>query len=153
MLLVHNTPSFCDILTKAVGDWKTGPRFAALRKALDAAKKAGKKVGVHAHHIVPQTVSEVFFPNVAKWVARGQKVLADVGIDFLNGTENLTWALNRDHTVEYAKAVAETLEKAYQRGLAEGGAEHGLEFAKREVEEALKKIAAILNRGEKFRGL
>ena len=121
----------------------------ALFKALDAAKKAGKKVGVHAHHIVPQTVSEVFFPNVAKWVARGQKVLADVGIDFLNGTENLTWALNRDHTVEYAKAVAETLERAYQRGYKLGGKAG----AKAAVEKALKAIAEVLNQGKMFRGL
>ena len=69
MLLVHNASSFCDILTKAVGDWRTGPKFQALRKALEAARKAGSKTGVHAHHIVPQTVSK-YYPNVAKWVER-----------------------------------------------------------------------------------
>ena len=121
-------------------------RFA---RRLTRPRRPGRRSGFTRTTSCRRRSRKFFFPNVAKWVARGQKVLADVGIDFLNGTENLTWALNRDHTVEYAKAVAETLERAYQRGYKLGGKAG----AKAAVEKALKAIAEVLNQGKMFRGL
>jgi len=75
------------------------------------------------------------------WIICAQKVLADAFIDVWYGAENLTWALMWDHTVEYARAVALTLEEAWQTGGAPA------------VKEALSEIEKILNQGEKFRGL
>ena len=139
MVLVHNV-SWCGILT-------TAKRGYDRLKSLQAAAKANK-VQIHAHHIVQKTISK-FFPIMGSYIARSQAILKKVGIDVLWDTKNLTWALKWDHSVEYAKAVAETLETAYKVGLKAGGEEG----AKEAVEEALGKIEKILNRGEKFRGL
>ena len=79
------------------------------------------KMSNHAHHIVQKTISKAF-PIMGKYIARSQAIMDKVGIDVLKGTENLTWALKWDHSVEYAKAVAETLEKAYTNGFRLGGA-------------------------------
>jgi len=116
-------------------------------KALQAAAKANK-AQIHAHPIVQRTISK-YFPIMGGYIARSQVILDNAGIDVLKSGENLTWALKWDHSVEYAKAVAETLEKAYDAGIKAGG----LTRARMAVAKALEQIADILSRGEKFRGL
>ncbi|MCC6126745.1 MAG: hypothetical protein IT426_17420 [Pirellulales bacterium] len=131
-VLVHNSP-WCDSLRKAKGGWEK------LTSLIEAAKR--EKKAIHAHHIVPKDIWKEYIPEAVPYLQKAQKILKDCDIELICDPRNLTWALNWDHSLDYAKAIEKTLTKAYNQG------------GKAEVEEALKKIEVILNKGKKFRGL
>ncbi len=129
-LLVHNTV-WCDLLRSM-----KGPK-EALTGLVAASKQTG--VAIHAHHIVPKTVWT--HNSGGPFIREAQAILKKYDIDVLYSDKNLTWALNWDHSIEYAEAIATTLTNAAERG------------GKEAVLEALDDIATILNKGQKFRGL
>jgi hypothetical protein len=126
-LLVHNV-AFCELLRNLKGGYENMPGMVA------AAKRSQI---VHAHHIVMKTVANDLR---GPYIARVQAILRKHGIDVALGEQNLTWAIKWDHTEAYVKTVAATLEDASRIG------------GKAGVEDALQRIAKILNRGQKFRG-
>ena len=74
------------------------------------------------------------------FLERSKDILKKSGIDLLYGEDNLSWALNHDHSHEYAEAVADALEEAWKKR------------GKAGVQDALQEIGEILGRGEEFRG-
>jgi hypothetical protein len=148
-LLVHND-SWCDVLRKKIGDGKLN----ALKATLQSLKEAGKVTAdlvVHAHHIVMKMVPKHWSDEAKGWVQGAQEILERNGVDLLatrrklrnaNSSEihNLSWAINGYqgiHSYAYAKAVFDKLKAADLLG-----PEH--------VKNALKQMADILEKGEKF---
>ncbi len=135
---------------------------AQMRQTMANLYTGGDISRVHAHHIVPKTV-----PNDARapYITAAKDILLSVGIDPYqvdSGTTemqslararadvknhvklyNLTWAVNQDHSIEYARSVAEKLQDAIQDKTG---------FAKKQaVIDALAEIANELNHGRLFR--
>ena len=135
---------------------------AQMRQTMANLYTGGDTSRIHAHHIVPKTV-----PSDARapYITAAKQILLDVGIDpyqidssitemqslgraktdVKNHVKlyNLTWAVNQDHSTEYARSVAEKLQDAIQDKTG---------FEKRQaVIRALADIATELNQGRLFR--
>lgn len=96
------------------------------------------KAKLHAHHIVLKTLPKS--GKLRKFIKEAQDILEKHDIDVLYDTDNLTWAINWDHSMEYVKAVAKALREADELG------------GKEAVKDALERIAKIVSEGKKFRG-
>jgi hypothetical protein len=143
--LVHNA-EWCNLLQA-----KVKKPDDLVVKAYELSAESGKTYFVHAHHIV---MKGNFKGARGEAVDKARKILSsfDPPIKLL-GTEaelkaakadelaNMCWAINSVegiHSTEYAKAVADRLEKAAASG------DRGV------VVQALKDMANILQKGEKF---
>ncbi|MFO0613418.1 MAG: RHS repeat-associated core domain-containing protein [Polyangiaceae bacterium] len=92
---------------------------AAVRKAMGPKPEAMAKAGLkpHLHHIVMETASHLWKDENRKFILDAQEILKRHGID-LHGVDNLVWAPNKGHTVEYAEKVWKALNSADPGGRA-----------------------------------
>jgi hypothetical protein len=100
---------------------------------------------IHGHHIVMKGAFAKS-PRMRAAVEESRVILAKAGItDPTNDLKNLTYALNWDHSIEYAESVMKRLQKAEADSLAGLGAIDEL------VEGALNDIGKVLGTGKKYR--
>jgi len=152
----HNSCDWAGVLASV------GSASVQLRQTMANLYKGGDIRQIHAHHIVPKRIQS---NATGPYVAIARQILLDVGIDpyqiSVTTTEqqslararsdvrsgntlyNLTWAVNEDHSTEYARSVAHKLEDAIV-GLT-GDAK------KTAVIQALNQIKTVLNSGQHFR--
>jgi hypothetical protein len=135
-VLVHNV-SWCEYLTKNK-ILLDSAEFAEL-----VAKSKALEIRIHGHHIVMKA-EFLSNPDIAKAVKASKKILKDAGIE-INDIDNLTYALNHDHSLGYAESVLSRLRQA------EAEASTGLISLKEAVIKGLNEIKRDLNRGSKYR--
>jgi hypothetical protein len=133
-VLVHNE-SWCQIL---LDSGKHIPQTL-----IDAAAALGKRI--HGHHIVMKGLWAQL-PFIGSAVRESVAILKRAGItDHVTDLKNLCFALNWDHSIDYARSVLRRLQKAEADWMKRGGDLYD------HVKAALDEIADFLEQGLKYR--